>query len=61
MKSKRLRMTIDVTKKEEIEKPSRKPNKETLKAIKELEKGGGYPFESLECFWSQMKINPNVQ
>lgn len=46
--------------KEEMTQKTKIPNKETLKAMKELEEGGGHSFESLEDFWNQMEINPNA-
>lgn len=39
--------------------PSR-PNKKTLEAIKELDEGNGFSFESLDDFWKEMEINPHA-
>jgi alpha-mannosidase len=46
--------------KEEMSRKPKKPNKETLAAMKELDEGGGHSFESLEDFWTQMGINPDA-
>jgi len=46
--------------KEEMASKPKKPNKETLASMKELDEGGGQSFESIEDFWEQMGINPNA-
>ncbi len=46
--------------KEEVAAKSKMPNKETLSAMKELDEGGGHPFDSMEDFWKQMGINPDA-
>lgn len=39
--------------KKEMPKKPKVPNKETLKAMKELDEGKGHSFESLDDFWEQ--------
>lgn len=39
---------------------SKKPNKETLTAINEVEEGKGHSFDSLDDFWKQMGIDLNA-
>jgi alpha-mannosidase len=46
--------------KEEMAPKSKKPNKETLAAMKELDEGEGHSFDSLDDFWEQMGIDPNA-
>ncbi len=46
--------------KEEMAPKSKKPNKATKAAMKEIDEGGGHSFESLDDFWEQMGINPNA-
>lgn len=46
--------------KEELAPKAKKPNKTTLAAMEEVDKGGGHTFESLDDFWEQMGINPNA-
>ena len=36
------------------------PNEETLKAIREVNEGGGTRCKSLDDFWEQMGMNPNA-
>lgn len=50
---------LSKAKEEMVHKPM-KPNKETLASMKELDEGGGHPFESVEDFWGQMGINPDA-
>jgi len=38
----------------------KKPNKETLEAMKELDEGRGTRCTSINDFWEQMGINPNA-
>jgi hypothetical protein len=45
---------------EEFVGKQKKPNKETLEAMKELDEGRGIRCESLKDFWEQMGINPNA-
>jgi len=40
--------------------PSKKPNKDTLDAFKEINEGGGHSFDSVDDFWEQMGINPHA-
>jgi hypothetical protein len=46
--------------KEEMVNKTMIPNQETLKAMKELDEGGGHFFESNEDFWKQIGIDPNA-
>jgi hypothetical protein len=41
-------------------KKAKTPNKKTLEAMKELDEGGGYSFDSFDDFWKQMGIDPNA-
>lgn len=36
---------------------SKKPNKETLQAMKEIDEGGGIECDSIEDFWKKMGIS----
>lgn len=38
----------------------KKPNKQTLAAMKELDEGHGTRCTSIDDFWKQMGINPNA-
>lgn len=41
--------------------PSRKPNKETLAAMKELDDGGGVEYTSMDDFWADMGVKPRAK
>lgn len=41
--------------------PSRKPNKKTLAAMKELDKGGGIEYTSMDDFWADMGVKPSAK
>ena len=39
----------------------RKPNKETLKAMKETREGKGTVYESMDDFWKEMGVKPSAK
>lgn len=41
--------------------PSRKPNKETLAAMKKLDEGGGIEYTSMDDFWADMGVKPSAK
>jgi hypothetical protein len=41
--------------------PSHKPNKETLKAMKELDEGAGIEYTSMDDFWADMGVKPSAK
>lgn len=42
-------------------KGKRKPNKETLTAMKEAKEGKGTVYNSMDDFWNEMGVKPSAQ
>ncbi len=46
---------------DEIAHKSKKPNKETLAAMKELDEGRGIEYASMDDFWADMGVKPSAK